>query len=63
MRSPWIPSLEQVEAANRLQLAKWERFLIAGDEPEDTAILDRIDERFQAMGGWTPDIDDAAWGA
>lgn len=62
------PTMEQVESANRFQLARWTRFLdspgmkfIGTDQFEaaldrEVAIMNRICERFQEMGGMTPEI-------
>lgn len=62
------PTLEQVENADRVQLAKWYRFLpspgmAAIDSPNFIDILEheekvigRIIERFYALGGMTPEI-------
>lgn len=53
---PDIPTLEQVEKANREQLAKWYRFLPSGDTKEQRRVLDRIAERFKKLGGMTPEL-------
>jgi len=62
------PTLGQVEAADRIQLARWWRFLPSPGEsaigcknfPDvfagEAAIQKRIMERFEAMGGWTPEV-------
>jgi len=62
------PTLEEVEKASHLQLARWYRFLPSPGEraighPEfnkifqqEAEILDRIVERFNKMGGFTPEI-------
>ena len=65
------PTLLEVEKANRIQLARWYRFL---DSPGTSAInlkdrglferrllkekeiLDRVIARFTEMGGFNPDI-------
>ena len=58
------PTLEEVEAADRIQLAKWFRFLpSAGGRHcaeenfsemfrHEKAIMKRIIERFDGEGGW-----------
>jgi hypothetical protein len=46
--------MEQVESANREQLAKWYRFLASGTTGEQQAIRNRIAARFEKMGGMTP---------
>jgi hypothetical protein len=48
--------MEQVEKADREQLAKWYRFLPSGDTPEQRKIQHRLAERFQKMGGMTPEL-------
>lgn len=62
------PTLEQVEQASHIQLARWHRFLpspgsraIGQDNfqevfAQQAAILDRIEERFKELGGMTPEI-------
>lgn len=62
------PTAEEVEAADRIQLARWSRYLnspgssaIGSPEFADTLekegkILDRILERFDEAGGMTPEI-------
>ena len=53
MDRPDFPTMVQVEKADREQLAKWYRFLPAGDTPEQRQIQRRLAERFQKMGGMT----------
>jgi len=53
MDRPDFPTIEQVEKADREQLAKWYRFLPSGDTPEQRKIQHRLAERFQKMGGMT----------
>jgi hypothetical protein len=48
--------MEQVEKADREQLARWYRFLPSGDTSEQRKIQDRLAERFQKMGGMTPEL-------
>ena len=60
------PTMEEVEAASSLQLATWSRRLespglrAAGGPDfevvfaQEKAVADRIQERFKALGGWTP---------
>jgi len=62
------PIIGQVEAADRVQLARWYRFLpspgsSAVGKPEfhdvataEAAILNRIIARFAEMGRWTPEL-------
>src|SRR5438309_10280600 len=56
MDRPDFPTMEQVERADHEQLAKWYRFLPAGDTPEQRKIQRRLAERFQKMGGLTPEL-------
>ena len=63
-----FPTMEDVEAADRIQLAKWYRFLpspgmsaVGQDDfveisENQRKIMSRIIERFQEMGGFTPEI-------
>jgi hypothetical protein len=53
---PDIPTLEQVEAASKRQLAYWYRFLPSGGTPAQQGTIDRIVQRFEAMGGMTPEL-------
>jgi hypothetical protein len=48
---PDFPKMAQVEDASREELAKWYRFLPSGDTDEQQRIMDRIAERFEAVGG------------
>ena len=48
--------MDQVEKANREQLATWYRFLPSGETPEQRKIQQRLAERFQQMGGMTPEL-------
>lgn len=62
------PSLEDVEIADRVQLGRWWRFLpspglehVGKDDFSkhhiaEVAIMDRIVDRFNEMGGWTAEI-------
>ena len=51
-----FPTMEQVEKADREQLAKWYRFLPSGDTAEQRKIQHRLAERFQKMGGMTRNL-------
>jgi hypothetical protein len=53
---PDFPTLEQVEKANHEQLARWYRFLPSGETKEHQRVLDRLAQRFKAMGGMTEQI-------
>ena len=48
--------MEQVEKADREQLARWYRFLPSGDTPAHRKIQHRLAEGFQKMGGMTPEL-------
>lgn len=62
------PTMTQVEEADYIQLAKWYRFLpspghascsretFVVDLEEEKKILDRIIDRFNEMGGMTPEL-------
>jgi hypothetical protein len=56
MDRPGFPTMEQVEKADREQLAKWYRFLSSGDRLEKRKIPRRLAERFQKMGGMTLEL-------
>jgi hypothetical protein len=51
-----FPTIEQVEKADREQLARWYRFLPSRDTPQQRKIQQRPAERFQKMGGMTPEL-------
>jgi hypothetical protein len=51
-----FPTMVEVEAADRDQLARWYRFLAAGDSAEQQKILDRIAARFEKLRGMTPQL-------
>ena len=62
------PTLDQVEKASRTQLARWYRFLPSPGNAaigkktfekilgEEKLVMDRICERFNKLGGMTPEI-------
>jgi len=56
---PDFPSLQDVEKANREQLGRWFTFLVAGTNPspEQKKIIKRIEERFEQLGGMTPELE------
>lgn len=56
MDRPDFPTIEQVEKADREQLARWFRFLPSGDTEEQSKIQDRIGARFKELGGMTPEL-------
>ena len=51
-----FPTIEAVEAASREQLARWYRFLPSSGTVAQQKIMDRIVERFNELGGMTPEI-------
>ena len=64
------PSMASVESANREQLCRWHRFLpspgwgglnnsleeFQKQMDAEAKIMDRIEERFKQMGGFTPEL-------
>jgi hypothetical protein len=56
MDRPDFPTMEQVEMADREQLARWYRFLPSRDTHEQKKIRDRLAERFKKMGGMKPEL-------
>lgn len=53
------PTLEQVDTANKTQLARWYRHLPGARTEEQAKIIDRVVERFKDLGGWTPALSKA----
>jgi hypothetical protein len=51
-----FPTIEEVERAGREQLARWYRFLPSGETAADQEIMKRIAQRFQKLGGMTPEL-------
>lgn len=51
-----FPTIEEVERANREQLARWYRFLPSGETAADQKITKRIAERFEKLGGMTAEL-------
>jgi hypothetical protein len=51
-----FPTMAEVEAADHELLCRWYRFLPAGVTAEEKPIMDRLVERFHALGGFTPAI-------
>lgn len=51
-----MPTLEEVENADREQLAHWYRFLPSPETDEAVKVMNRLVERFNGMGGFTPEI-------
>jgi hypothetical protein len=54
---PDFPTMAQVEAADHEQLARWFEYMLLGLENDEMKqIAQRIEERFNQMGGMTPEI-------
>ena len=51
-----FPTVEEVEKADKEQLARWYRFLPSGETTSDQKIMKLIAERFDKLGGMTPEI-------
>ena len=51
-----FPTIKEVEKAGKEQLARWYRFLPSGETPADQRIMKRIAERFDKLGGMTPEL-------
>ncbi len=50
------PTLVQVESANHEQLARWSRHLPVCQDEVQTEVINRIVERLDELGGFTPEI-------
>ena len=51
-----FPTIEEVEKADKEQLARWYRFLPSGETLADQKIMKRIAERFKKLGGMTAEL-------
>ena len=51
-----FPTIEEVEEADKDQLARWYRFLPSGETAAEQKIMKRIAERFEKVGGMTPEL-------
>ena len=51
-----FPTIEEVENADKEQLARWYRFLPSGETASDQEIMKRIAERFDKLGGMTAEL-------
>jgi hypothetical protein len=49
-------TVEEVEKADKEQLARWYRFLPSGETAADQKIMKRIAERFEKLGGMTVEL-------
>jgi hypothetical protein len=54
--SKGFPTLDEVEKADKGQLARWYRFLPSGETDVDRKIMTRIAKRFDKLGGMTPEL-------
>jgi len=48
--------MEEVEQASRKQLCRWYRFLPSPGTDDEVEVMNRIAERFNEFGGFTPEI-------
>ena len=51
-----FPTIEEVENADKEQLARWYRFLPSGETASDQEIMKRTAERFDKLGGMTAEL-------
>jgi len=51
-----FPTIQEVEKADKEQLARWYRFLPSGEKAADQKIMKRIAERFEKLGGMTAEL-------
>ena len=51
-----FPTIEEVEKADKEQLARWYRFLPSGETTADHKIMKRIADRFDQLGGMTAEL-------
>ncbi len=51
-----FPTIQEVEKADKEQLARWYRFLPSGETAADQKIMKRIAERFEKLGGMTNEL-------
>ena len=54
-----FPTLVEVNAADRVEICRWHRFLPSATNDADMAVQDRIYERYKEVGGFTPEISKA----
>lgn len=55
-RMKGFPTLEEVEEADKEQLARWYRFLPSSGAAADQKIMKRIARRFEKLGGMTAEL-------
>jgi len=51
-----FPTIQEVEKAEKEQLARWYRFLPSGETAAEHKIMKRIAERFEKIGGMTGEL-------
>jgi hypothetical protein len=51
-----FPTMEEVDWADKEQLARWYRFLPSGENDADQKIMRRIAARFDKLGGMIPEL-------
>jgi len=51
-----FPTIQEVEKAEKEQLARWYRFLPSGETAAEHKIMKRIAERFEKLGGMTAEL-------
>ena len=51
-----MPTMEQVEKADREQICRWWRCLSSPTTDQEVRVMNRIAERFDKLGGFTPEI-------
>ena len=56
MKITGFPTDQEIENADRLQLARWNRFLVVPTSMEEGRKLKKILTRFKALGGMSPEI-------
>jgi hypothetical protein len=56
VRVKGFPTIEQVETADKEQLARWYRFLPSGETAANQKIMRRIAERFEKLGGMNAEL-------
>lgn len=53
------PTSDEIENANQMALCRWYRFLPSPDTDQRKVLLNRIIERWEEGGGFTPEISKA----
>ena len=51
-----MPTMEEVEKADREQICRWWRFSPSPKTDDEVKVINRISERFDDLGGFTPAI-------